>query len=331
MLEVDKVLAKLEELNFIRLGKVTGDYQTAYCPFHKDGKERKPSFGILLRTQVRAGTVYEAGWCHCFTCGYAKSLPNMVTDLLKLHNTSQSGYDWLSDNIPGFSADANIDYLIDPSLSTALQSKYAVSYLQGLQNKKVDYVSEDELSKYRYTVPYMYERKLTDEIIEKFDIGYDADWVPPGKVKPVPCITFPVRDKSGGTLFFCRRSIQGKLYNYPEGIVKPLYGIDMIPANCRSLIVAESCINALTAWTWGFPAVALMGTGNTYQMQQLRELGCPEIIICTDGDDAGRRAIKRIKNHLKSCAIVWSVSMPDGKDINDITKEEFIELLKLKE
>lgn len=54
-------------------------------------------------------------------------------------------------------------------------------------------------------------------------------------------------------------------------------------------------INALTCWKWGYPSVALLGTGNSYQMQQLRELGVSEYVICMDGDDAGKRATSKIK------------------------------------
>lgn len=32
------------------------------------------------------------------------------------------------------------------------------------------YIREQELDKYRYIHPYMYERELTDKIIERFDI-----------------------------------------------------------------------------------------------------------------------------------------------------------------
>ena len=62
----------------------------------------------------------------------------------------------------------------------------------------------------------MYERGLTDEVIEEFDIGYDKD---------TRCITFPVRDKSGGTLFVARRSVDTKYFNYPKEAEKPLYGL----------------------------------------------------------------------------------------------------------
>lgn len=299
---------------------------TCYCPFHNSGQEKKPSCGVLLVDQWKNGQHYPAGWWHCFSCGYAHDMITAVTDILKDHSISQSGVEWLKDHIPGFDVSDDLDLLVPDSLIEDLSSHFAINYLQSLESPRWPMVSEEELATYRFVVPYMYERKLTDEIIAKFDIGYDGSWIPPGRSKTVPCITIPVRNRNGETLFLCRRSIQGKLYNYPEGVTKPVYGIDMIPSGCKSVIICESAINALTCWTWGYPAIALLGTGNRYQIQQLRELGVAEFVLCMDGDDAGAKASAKLHRQLKDVSIVWTVKMPDGHDVNDLTRDEFVQL-----
>ena len=125
-------------------------------------------------------------------------------------------------------------------------------------------------------------------------------------------------------MFFCRRSIAGKFFNYPTGVTKPVYGLYELPDNCKSVIVCESCFNALTCWVYGKPAVALLGTGNSYQIQQLKELGVNEFVLAFDPDEAGRKATEKLKCALHSVAIVWSyANIPAGKDINDLTKDEF--------
>lgn len=322
--DVIDVLEKLQTLGFIKLGKISNNYYTAHCPFHKDGQERRPSFGVLLRDEYRNRQHYPIGWSNCFTCGWHGTLPEMVSEILKRRSITQTGLEWLTENIPGFSPDQEFESLIPNDLMKATQEKFAVNYIQELTNKSTSYVSEEELASYRFTVDYMYERKLTDEIIEKYDVGYDANFVPYGRSKPVPCITFPVHDRDGNTLFICRRSIQGKMYNYPTGVTKPLYGVDMIPPGTHSVFICESIINSLTLSSWGFQSVALMGTGNPVQMQQLRELGAREYNVCTDGDEAGVRAAKKLKNALSKNALIWVVPMPPGKDINDLTYEEFM-------
>lgn len=325
-IDVEKIIRKLDAEGLIRANRIVGDYYSIYCPFHKDGKEKKPSCGVLLHDKVQAGNKYPAGWTHCFTCGFAKSLPDMITELLKLHNISGSGFEWLKENVPGFDGlDAEFETLLPKETIMELTAKSALDYVYKLSNKpKYDYISDEELAKYRFTVDYMYERKLTDELIEKFDVGFDPNWIPPKWDKPVPCITFPVRDKSGRTLFLCRRSIVGKMFNYPRDIVKPVYGIYELPEHCESIVICESCFNALTSWRYGRPAVALLGTGNDYQIKQLKTLGAKEFILAFDPDEAGERATRKLQRALKDSALVWRFEgIPEGKDLNDLTKEEF--------
>lgn len=325
-MDIIEVVNKLSSFGLIRTNKVSGDWYQCYCPFHSSGNEKKPSFGILIRDRYQNGRKYPAGFGHCFACSYANPLKPMVNDMVKQHTVSSEVIQWINENITEVEAD--IDSLLDNDLMQSIIAGYAVDDAKNRLYAPVKYVSEEELASYRFTVPYMYERKLTDEIIEKFDVGFDKDWIPPGRKKPVPCITFPVHDSEGRTLFFCRRSIEGKLYNYPTGVTKPVYGIDMIPQDCKQVIICESIINALTLWTWGYVAVALMGTGNQYQIQQLKRLGVAEYIICMDGDDAGRHATDKLKNALRQIAIITRINMIDGKDVNDLDKETFDKLYK---
>lgn len=326
-MNVEEILYKLQEQNLVRLNKISGEYFQIYCPIHNDGNEKKPSCGVLLHEQVKNGQTYPEGFCHCFACGYANTLPGMISDILKNRAISKSGEDWLKENVPGFVGESTFDYLIPQDTIDKLQSQYALDYIQKHSDvQTVNYVSEKELASYRYTVPYMYERRLTDDVIEKYDIGVDMNWIPPGRKNKVPCITFPVRDRTGGTLFFCRRSIQGKIYNYPTGVTKPVYGIYELSKGISSIVICESCINALTAVTYGYNAVALMGTGNSYQIDQLRKLEMSEYILCMDGDEAGRRASRKLKRNLSDVGLVWTINMPEGKDLNDCSKSEFDQL-----
>ena len=326
MIDMINVLNKLEALGLIKQAKRTGNHMMIHCPFHSDGNEKHPSCGVLLVDEVRDGKKISAGHFHCFSCHTSKKLADAVDFLLKEHKISQDGSSWLAENIPGYnpSITDKFDYLIPQETIEALTVKYAVDYFQYMTKPKQEYVSEEELAKYRFTVPYMYERKLTDEIIEKYDVGYQADWIPPGRKKAVPCITFPVRDTSGRTLFFCRRSIAGKLFNYPEGVQKPVYGLYELPKDCKSVVICESVFNALTVVRYGMNAVALLGTGNQLQAQQLKQLGVREFILGFDPDEAGRKATAKWKKILRNVAFVYEFSgIPENKDINDLSEEEF--------
>lgn len=323
MIDIEQVVDTLGVQKLVTPTKLMGDWYQCKCPFHSGGNEKKPSFGIRLKEEYRAGSLYPAGFAHCFACGYAGDLEKFITDVLKQHDIEETGESWLAKYAPGYEHQSEFEYLVPEGMMDAITSKYAVNQIQEMMRPKNQYVSEEELASYRFTVPYMYERKMTDEVIEKYDIGYDANWIPPGRKNPVPCITIPIRDVDGNTLFFCRRSIQGKLYNYPQGVVKPVFGLDVLPKDTKSIVVCESAINAITATVYGYNAVALLGTGNSYQIQQLKELGVRDIVLCMDGDEAGRRATTKLKKALSSVAFIWTIDMPDGKDLNDCTKEEF--------
>ena len=165
----------------------------------------------------------------------------------------------------------------------------------------------------------MYQRKLTDEVIEKFDIGYDEHFElkdEEGKVKQVlRCLTFPVRDVSGNTLFIARRSVDIKFFHYPEGVIKPVYGLYELPDDVREVIICESILNALTCYVYGKPAVALNGLGTEYQYEQLKRLPARKFIIALDPDEAGQRATRKLRKALRGSKLVTQY---------EITKEKIL-------
>ena len=281
------------------------------CPFHKEGQERKPSFGILESD----------GTCHCFACGWTGSLAEMISNCFGHNDLGRFGNKWL---IQHFVTAEYGERTLDLDLS------------RGTKKKEVTYVSEEELDKYRYTHPYWAKRKITNpDIIELFDLGYD---------KETDCITFPNRDVKGNCLFVARRSVRTKYFNYPEGVEKPLYGLyevyhlseldygdfvvweNIFP---NEIIVCESMLDALTCWQYGKYAVAMNGLGSEVQFKQLRELPCRKLILATDMDEKGLEARERIRKNVPNKLIteyVWDLKV--AKDINDMTEDYFNNLVE---
>ena len=189
--------------------------------------------------------------------------------------------------------------------------------------KSTLYISDEELDKYRVYHPYMWKRKMTPEVVEIFDIGYDKD---------TKSITFPVRDIHGNCLFIARRSVVTKFFNYPQGVEKPVYGLyelSQLERYTAEVIICESMIDAIYFWTVGKYAVALNGLGNELQFQQLRVMPCRKFILCTDSDDAGMKARARIRKNVRNKLITEYV-LPEGrKDANDCTPEELLDLKEI--
>ena len=297
-------LRKQLELNGVkRFAKFidSGNNIQTNCPFHKEGQERKPSFGINKKT----------GECHCFGCGWSGTLSEMISNCFGKDDFGVYGNKWLIRNFLSVAVESRPDIDVDFCRRKKITS----------ETKK--YISEQELDSYRYTHPYMYKRKLTDEIIDLFDIGYD---------KSTECITFPNRDINGNCLFIARRSVKTKFFNYPQDVEKPVYGLYECNICAKTIknwfpneiIICESMIDALTCWVYGKYAVALNGTGNENQFKTLRNMPNRKFILATDMDEAGLKARERIKQSLGNKLVteyVWDINV--AKDINDMNKEYF--------
>lgn len=286
------------------------------CPIHANGQERKPSCGITTVEKRSGNKVTPAGTVHCFTCGYTASLEEMISNCFGYDDMGAFGTQWLIKNFLTVSIENRKDIQLDMARGK-------------IELPENNYITEEELDRYRYYHPYMYKRKLTNEVIELFDIGYDDHFElkdKDGKVKGVlKCITFPVRDINGNTLFIGRRSVTSKVFHYPTGVNKPVYGLYEMPKEVDEIIVVESFFNALTCYIYGKVGVALMGLGTDYQYQQLRRLPCRKFITAFDPDEAGQRATERFKRAMKG-RLVTSYVLPPKKDINDLTYDEFINL-----
>lgn len=288
---------KLNGIDKLKTIKLNGNNAQITCPSHKGGQESKPSAGVVLENSGSA----QAGTCHCFTCGYVASLEEMVSNCFGYNDGGRVGTRWLLENF------SNDDIRQRKPLNLGVRQPKQVA----------TYVSEEELDTYRYYHDYMYKRKLTDEVISMFDIGYDHK---------TDCLTFPVNDENGNCVFIARRSVKGKFFNYPTEVLKPVYGLDKIPKEVKSVVICESIINALTCWVYGEYAVALLGTGTTEQYEILKRSHIRKFVLGFDGDTAGDKAAVRFKQALGKRAIITKLSIPRNKDINDLSKEEYFAL-----
>ena len=178
----------------------------------------------------------------------------------------------------------------------------------------VTYITEEELDKYRYTHPYMYERGLTDDIIDLFDIGYDVD---------TGSITFPIKDSTGNCLFIARRSVRNKRFDLPKGIEKPLYGVEHIQNQVDKVYVTEGLFDCLRLWCNNKYAVAGFGClFNEMQLKQLRNLPTRKLVLALDNDASGIEGADRIRKSVKN-KLITSVIIPNNKkDIGELTDDE---------
>lgn len=311
LIELRKQLA-LKGINRFAKIIVSGDNIQTNCPFHNEGQERKPSFGILIKQKGKE----QSGTCHCFACGWTGSFSEMVSNVFGYDDLGLYGGKWLVRNF------LTVQIENRPDILEGFDVRKSSVRNTGNNNWNTNIrVAEEELDKYRNYHPYMWKRKMTPKVVEIFDIGYDKD---------TNCITFPVRDEYGNCVFVARRSVVSKFFNYPQNAEKPVYGLYELSMQIPypdEVIICESMIDAITCWVYGKYAVALNGLGNDLQFRQLRHMPNRKFILATDMDKAGQTARSRLKKQLSNKLVseyIWDVNM--AKDINDMSQKQFLNL-----
>ena len=280
----------------------TGSDLMCTCPFHKGGKENKPSCGVLLREKVVSDRKYEAGTVHCYTCGYTADLPQFVADFLGLRSPVQ-GFKWLV---------ARYNY------SSSGREPLELNLYRG-QAQEASYMDEVEVERYyqellksKAACDYLHKRGLSGWLIDAFKLGFDPD----GRV-----VLFPVRDMSGRVAFYNAKDIDKNsqifgLYElcsgrFSQGLATPE----------SEIWITESEIDALSLIDRGRYAVAIMGSHiSEAQCRELESTPFRRYVLALDNDDAGRKGAAQIKRLLipkgfRFTNLRWDT---DLKDINDL-------------
>ena len=276
-----------------------GDRVIVTCPYHKDGRESHASC-----------TIYDGdgelpkGTFHCFTCKESGNLSKFIGECFD-RDTSY-GEQWLLENFG----------------NTYIKSNINLEVFEIDRKKPSNTVIDDKiLESYSKDFSYLNKRKITNEICERFEIGYDQ------KSREV---IFPLRDEKGRLVGLTKRKVDYKKFELPKVVYKPVYLLYyIIKNNIRNVYVCESQINALYLWSLGYPAIALLGTGSKYQYNLLNKSGILFYHLCFDGDEAGDKGIKNFKENINKNCIVDVIQLPRGKDINDLDEEEINKLINI--
>lgn len=296
--DLEPILLKLRQDShnprLFRDMQVVGNNIRVTCPHHKDGLENHPSCNIFADHK---DPNVEFGLTHCFTCDYNVRLPVLVKDCLNVDDSTAN--QWLIDNF----SDIFIERLDLPE-EINLKSNYNV-----VCSKK------DIVLNYNYH-PYLAKRHISEETAAKFGVYYEAE---------SNCIVFPVWDIHNNLIMNTKRNVDFKQFYLEKNVQKPIYLLNfLIEEQQTTAYIAESQFNALTLQQWGYPGVAMLGGGCREQYDILKKSGIRNYILCFDGDMAGDADIERFIKNMPRDILILIKKMPrDGRDINDLTKEEF--------
>lgn len=283
------------KLNYVEL-KDSDDILVT-CPFHKDGHEQRPSCHIYCGESKKD---LQYGTFHCFTCGTKGSFIKFLvgsSDKSELWVKS-----WL---LSTYGVDESTNYTFD----------FDDIILTKVEVKSLD---ESILNKYQSYHPYMTQRHLTQEVCEKFKIKYDSE---------TNSLVFPVWDINNNLVMCTRRNVSTKQFYIPKDIDKPVYLLNyIVKEHMQEVVVCESQINALTLWSYGIPAIALLGTGSSKQYEILNKSGIKHYYLAFDGDEAGDKGISRFIKNINKSTFVDIIQLPRFKDVNDLSQDEFNKL-----
>lgn len=266
------------------------------CPVHKDGFEKHASCRILADEDC---SDLEVGYAYCFSCGYSAPFAQVIGDLF--NEDKSFGEEWICDRFG----------------NTLIQEEeFLQEIILDKPKVKKQFLDESILLSYDFYHPYMWKRKLSKEVVDRFRVGYD---------KERNAITFPVYDEKHNLVMITARSVDSKHFWIPRDVDKPVYLLyDILERGIDRIIITEGQLDALTAWTYGEPAVATMGCPSEKQINTLNKSGVRVIITMFDNDAAGSRFVARLKKSLNKDILLLHSQLPSGcKDINDLTKEQF--------
>lgn len=158
--------------------------------------------------------------------------------------------------------------------------------------------------------PYLYERGLTDEMIQEFGLGYCSKGMMAGR------IVVPIYNATGDLVAYAGRIVESSpdepKWKMPPGYVKTLDLYNLQRAFFQSddspLIIVEGFFDAIRIHQLGHrKVVALMGWHMSEEQERLianRVKATDRIIIMLDEDEAGRESRPKIAGRLAGYASV---------------------------
>ena len=299
--------------------KKSGANFVCVCPFHDD---KNPSMSVSP----------SRGIFHCFSCKAGGDAIKFVMDYEKL------SYPEAVEKIAGL-------------------QNFTLNYVRGGEPAKENkHILENANAFYRpllYKTPaaieYLYSRGITDELIDKFELGFapesaqtirllQNEQIEPkealevGIVKQnengiyasfINRITFPIYTHAGRLVGFGGRTISGnpaKYVNSPQSAVFDkstlFYGYHLAKREIftkNQIIITEGYMDVIMLHKAGFNnAVAVLGSALTTKHLPLLKRGEISVILCFDGDEAGINAATKSALLLAQNEIDGSVVIIEG-------------------
>lgn len=327
--------------------KKTGSSYVARCPFHT---EKTPSFAVTRNKQLY----------HCFGCGTGGNAISFLMDYshLAFVEAVEDLADFAGVQVPRESGAA-------PTKKNNLTEIFQV--LEQAAGFYIQQLRENAAAK--VAVDYLKARGLSGEIAREFQLGFAPDgWdtlskrfnsqqllVDAGLVilkeggsvydRFRGRVVFPIRDRRGRVLGFGARVLDDALPKYlnsPETLVfhkgREVYGLyELLSKNAKPqrIVVVEGYMDVIALAQSGLAySVATLGTATSKEHLELLFRFTAELVLCFDGDKAGKaaswRAVEAALPCLRDGRQVKIMQLPAGLDPDVLIRESGLEDFELR-
>lgn len=314
--------------------KRQGNRQVGLCPFHQ---EKTPSFSVSE----------EKGLFHCFGCGAGGGVIDWVMRVegVDFREAAEqlaelAGVEIPQDERDDAAARARDD--IFAALDLAASAYHDALAGGGSEYFEARGIAGGFVDEYRLGWAPAEWRWLTDRMVaakvpKAAAIGSGMAIEKDGKVfdRFRGRVMFPIRDRRGRVVAFGGRTLgddKPKYLNSPETPVfkkgEHLYGLFEAREAARKagrLVLVEGYMDALALVQVGIPAAACLGTALTAAQLKLARsvLGEePALVLCYDGDEAGRAAGLRAFSVCAEAGVWAAVAvLPAGADPDSFARE----------
>lgn len=323
---------------YVQLKKQGRNY-FGLCPLHG---EKTPSFSVSAEKQI----------FHCFGCGAGG---NVFTFIMEMEGCSfvdavvklSKKTNVVLENVPASAATVHHDrtvqemlrahellqklyhhllvnttegqkalfYLQQRGLSQEIIKKFQIGYSPNSWNMQTTYLQKRGFSLENMERAGLLIRRQNGEFLDRFRDR----------------IMFPIWDQQGRTVAFGGRILhespnEPKYMNSPETILyqkgKLLFPMHLARTGIRKtkkIVLFEGYMDVISAWNAGVDyGVATLGTALSLEQATTMKRLADEVIICFDGDNAGKNATLKAAEILQQADVhVEVANLPDNLDPDD--------------
>ncbi|MCX7749763.1 MAG: DNA primase [Clostridia bacterium] len=328
---------------YVKLEKKGKDY-FGLCPFHK---EKTPSFSVVATKQIY----------YCFGCSKGGNVIHFIMNVENLDYVEAVKY--LADRARMELPEGESK---EEKEKAELRKEIIKINIEAARFFRDQLYSEQN----RNVVTYLKNRKISEQMIRKFGIGYSPhDWdllykhltgmgfrneviLKSGLAQPAKnggyCdrfrsrVIFPIFDIRGNVIGFGGRVMDDSMPKYMNSPETPVYnkGRNLYAMNfakhsgVKNILIVEGYMDVITLHQAGITnSVASLGTALTESQGRLLKKYAEEIIISYDSDTAGQAAAMRGLDLLNEIGCnVKVLVIPDGKDPDEFIKKNGAEAFR---